>query len=74
MSKKTFLSIGHVWRSDRKNINTVFTLNVLKNFQPVLNRRFANFTRGLEKYVKQPEFDIEYQVYECMFDAFLGNN
>lgn len=61
-----------MWRSDRKNINTVFTLGILKTFAPIFNRQFANMSKSLEKYVDQPEFDLTKHVFEYNLNVVCG--
>lgn len=63
---------AHDWRMDRKGINTVFTMSILKKFQPIFNRHFANFAENLEKYVDQPEFDFSDLIFECNFELVLS--
>lgn len=56
---------AHDWRPDRKAINTVFALNILKSFQPIFNECFSDFAKSLEKYVDQPAFDLTKHIFEC---------
>lgn len=63
---------GDVWKSDRKHINTIFTLSILKTFIPTLNRHLVQLAKNLEKNVDQPEFDITNYIFSCNSDIVLG--
>lgn len=61
-----------MWKSDRKHINTVFTLSILKTFIPIFNSHFARFVKNLDKNVGQPEFDMTDFMFSCNLDIVCG--
>lgn len=63
---------GNDWKSDRKGINTVFALSILKTFEPIFNRHFTNLTKTLEKYADQSAFDLTKHVFECNLNVICG--
>lgn len=66
-----FLTVHH-WRKDRKNVNMVFALSILKTFASKFNRRFCNLTKSLERFVDQPEFDLSEHILGSNLETFMG--
>lgn len=62
----------HQWQMDRENINTVTTSNILKTFEPGLNRRFSDFAKSLERFVDHSEFELTEHILGCNLKTFLG--
>lgn len=62
----------HHWQNDRKNLNTVFAMGVLKTFETVFNRRFHDLANSLERFVEQPEFELTNHILECNLKTFFG--
>lgn len=64
--------LAHEWRKDRKNVNTVFSLSILKLFEPTFNRRFHELTNKIERFVDQPEFELTNHILDCNLNTFMG--
>lgn len=64
--------LEHIWRTDRRSINTVFSVGLLKRVEPIFNRHSINSVANLEKYVNQPAIDLTHHMFRCNLDLVLS--
>lgn len=53
-----FVAKPDVWRKLRKQLNPSFSISVVKNFIPVLNKKSDDFVKRLDGFVGQKAFDV----------------
>lgn len=59
---------AHIWRPQRKILNTAFNLKILQSFIPIFNGKVKCLVRNMDKMVGQEAFDVSHIMHACTLD------
>lgn len=64
--------IAHIWKPQRKQLQTTFNLNIIQSFLPIFNSKARLLVRNISQKVGKGEFDLTKYTSPCTLDIVCG--
>lgn len=64
---------AHIWKPQRKLLNSTFNNKILSSFIPIFNQKSEVLAKNLDENIDSREmFDISKYIFECTLDMVCG--
>lgn len=64
--------LAHIWRPQRKMLNSTFNVRILNSFIPIFNEKTAIMIENLKANIGGEAFDISKYMFACTLDMVCG--